>query len=497
MPSTPAFKRFRLHIGLVIALRLLATHGPSALQASDPVVASKAYAQSNLENDFRYLDEADVEKSFLGESLKRLQPTDQLTIDLGGQYRMRFHNENNIRGQRLAGRSDDFLLHRTRVFADMHWGDNLRLFAEAIDATSDGNEFTPSVTEVNRFDAQNLALDARLMSDDEGYEWWVRGGRQELYLGSQRLVSNRPWRNTPLNHDGVRTWVESDDTRVDAFWVQTLNASQHIPEDHNFDSPDTSKHFFGVFMKHEVKDRLHEFYYYGLIDEDPVALNFAGDAGNFDIHTIGGRTKRSYDDTHVEIEGGYQFGNYADLTQSAGFFTGGIGRTLAKSGFPTAVWLYYDWASGDDDLNDGTHGTFHPLNPRGHYYLGAADLTGRQNLHDLNLQVSTKLTDKLQFNAALHNYWLANRRDAVYSIGGSPTYQDPSGSASRQLANELDLQLRWTISPRTQFIGGYTYLWAGDYFDSPVIQGGPAGIAPNGATGGEGEFTYVQFSLRF
>ncbi|SMP65608.1 hypothetical protein SAMN06265222_109111 [Neorhodopirellula lusitana] len=73
----------------------------------------------------------------------------------------------------------------------------------------------------------------------------------------------------------------------------------------------------------------------------------------------------------------------------------------------------------------------------------------------------------------------------------------PCGSASRQLANELDLQLRWTISPRTQFIGGYTYLWAGDYFDSPVIQGGPAGIAPNGATGGDGEFTYVQFSLRF
>ncbi len=469
----------------------------SPARGDDAKLARDAYAQSYLENDFSYLDDDDYNGSYLGESLKRLRPLDCLTIDVGGQYRTRFHNENNLRGRRLSGRSDNFYLHRTRLFTDLHWGQDLRLFAEMIDATSEENDFTSRPTELNRMDVQNLVVDVRLLTLGSTDQWWLRAGRQELYLGSQRLVSSRPWRNTPLNHDGVRSWWSSKNHRLDAFWVHPLSPAQHIPEDHNFDRPDRSRQFFGAFVQTKQDDRLSEVYYYGLVEDDPRVPDFAGNLGDFDIHTIGGRVKVNHNDNHFELEGGYQFGTFSTLRHSAGFFTAGIGRDLTRIPMKPTLWLFFDWASGDSDLDDGTHGTFQQLSPRGHFYLGWADLTGRQNIQDLNLQMSIPVTESVEFRSYFHSFWLESRKDAVYSLGGAPLYQDPTGSASNQLATELDLQVRWSITPRTHFLCGYTYLWAGDYFDSPVIQNGPAGIANNGVNGGDGEFTYAQFTLRF
>lgn len=466
--------------------------------ADDAEVARAAYKQSFIDNDFSYLDDPAYQGHFLGEQLKRLRPTSDVTIDLGGRFRSRYHNENNLRGgRRLTGASDEFVLSQTLLFADVHIGDNWRVFGEAIDATSDGEDLPPRGSEVNRFDMQMLAVDALLLSSGDDQEWWLRFGRQEMHYGSQRLVASRPWRNTPLTHDGVRSWWKSDSARVDAFWVRPIDLAQHRPDDTNFDSPDQSRQFYGVFATTKTDTARHDLYYFGMTEEDELVQTFAGVPGGFDVHTIGGRVLRNEGDLQFELEGGYQFGSFSSSRQSAGFATVGLGRTFERLPLKPTTWLFYDWASGDDDLNDGVHGTFYQLEPRGHYYLGLADLTGRQNIQDLNVQTSLAVRDDLECRIHFHNFWLADRRDALYTNGGAASFQDPTGSAGNEIGHELDLQLRWSISPRAHFLVGYSYLWAGDYFDSPIIQGGSAGIAPNGASGNNGEFTYIQSTLRF
>tara|TARA_R110002049_G_scaffold4601_5_gene32394 strand:- start:550913 stop:552448 length:1536 start_codon:yes stop_codon:yes gene_type:complete len=469
------------------------------LRAADPnfAAAASAYKQSFLENDFSYLDADDYSGGYLGESLKRLRPYRNVTVDVGGRYRARYHNENNLRRRRLTGASDDFVLHQTFLFADIHLGDELRIFAQGIDANSDGNDLQPRATEVNRLDMQMLAIDALLWGDGGDQELWIRGGRQEMYYGSQRLVASRPWRNTPLTHDGFRMWWKDGDHRWDTFWVRPINPSQHLPEDHNFDHPDQSRQFYGSFFETKNKQRTLNLFYFGLTEQDNIVPAFDGTLGGFDLHTVGSRILADQSDTMIELEGGYQFGKFTGSQQSAGYFTAGIGRRMNRLPLSPTVWLYYDWASGDNDLGDDIHATFYHLEPRGHYYLGWADLTGRRNIQDLNLQTAFDVTDRVVGQIQLHNFWLANRNDALYSPGGSPIFHDPSGSAGKELGHELDLQLRWTITPRAHLLVGYSYLWAGDYFDSPVIQGGPAGTAANGADGNDGELTYVQFSLRF
>jgi hypothetical protein len=483
---------------IVFHLVVLASIISGTATADDEATqAQSAYAQTYLDNDFTYLDDPEIEGSYLGDSLKRLRVGNNLTIDLGGQYRTRFHNENNLRGRRLSGRSDDFFLHRTRLFADVRWGEDVRVFAEAIDATSNGERFTSRTSEVNRFDAQNLAVDLRLLAFDGG-DSWLRAGRQELVYGSQRLLSNRPWRNTPANFDGVTTWIEAGDNRIDAFWTRPIDIGQHIPDDSNFDSPDPSRQFFGFFAERSPESgRSAELYYFGLVEDDAVAMAPGGQTGNFDIHTIAGRLLGAHSSTLFEIEGGVQFGNFARQRHLAGFVTAGLGRQGNIAGRDSSLWLYYDWASGDQDLNDDTHGTFQHLTPRGHYYLGYADLTGRQNIHDVSLQGQVKVTADARVKIALHNFWLASENDALYSPTGGAIYQDPTGGAGRDIGHELDVLGIWNLSPRINLLAGYSYVWAGDYFDSPVIQGGPAGIAANGSNGDDGEFFYSQLSVRF
>ena len=59
-------------------------------------------------------------------------------LDLGGQYRARYMDEQNIRGLDLTGNDDDFLLHRTRLFAQRQ--------ATATGSASTANTSTPRAT---------------------------------------------------------------------------------------------------------------------------------------------------------------------------------------------------------------------------------------------------------------------------------------------------------------------------------------------------------------
>ena len=87
---------------------------------------------------------------------------------------------------RLDGQSDNFLLQRTRLFVNAKKGNWLRIYGEAIDATSSWEDFTPRGINENRFDALNLFADVLLHETCEG-NYWGRGGRQELLYGNQRL----------------------------------------------------------------------------------------------------------------------------------------------------------------------------------------------------------------------------------------------------------------------------------------------------------------------
>lgn len=446
------------------------TSGATAAKPA-PKPPANPYKGVFYDNDFSYLDKPGNEYFYFGDSLKRLHLHDSMILDLGGEYRLRHHNEH------ILTRDNNFLLQRTRLYGDLHINPWLRVYGEAIDATSSWEDLPPRPIEENRFDALNLFGDARLLDGDEG-DIWLRGGRQELLYGAQRLISPLDWSNTRRTFDGVKIFERGKSWDVDGFWTRPVPFSQHVNNDHNFDHPDPNQEFFGVYAtRKDIKDQKLDLYYLRLAKYDgPVP---------FQNHTFGSRWEGKYQSWLWEIEGGYQFGEFGVRDHSAGFYTIGGGRKLEQILWDPVVWVYYDWASGDRTPGSGVHGTFNQLFPLGHKYFGWMDLVGRQNIEDWNFQVTVLPHEKLEFVLWWHVFHLQQPRDALYDAAGNAIRQDLTGAAGRYVGNEADMSLRWLIRPRADVIFGYCHLFPGRFLLD----------TPGGAPGRD--FYYTQFTLRF
>ena len=145
------------------------------LEALNTAVAG-AHKGVFYNNNFDYLCDPCYCDSHLGDRLKRQSVGQCITYDVGGQYRMRFHNERNMRGLGLTGRDDRFLLQRTRVYANVEVGDRFRFYGEMIDAVSDFETLAPRPIEENRADILNMLIDVKLFDGCCG-ELWGRIGR--------------------------------------------------------------------------------------------------------------------------------------------------------------------------------------------------------------------------------------------------------------------------------------------------------------------------------
>jgi len=199
-----------------------------------------AYKDPFYLNDFSYLNDPNYKDCEIGEGLKGMPVGNCGKLDFGGQYRLRDHNEHNMRGLGLTGRDDNFLLDRTRFYFNDKMNDRIRVFSEFLDAGSSYENFAPRAIEVQHLDAQNLFVDA-LLIDDKAGKLSGRVGRQELLFGAQRLLSPLDWANTRRTFDGGRLTWSNDDRTTDFLLTQplTLNVDR-------FDSPNQDQVLHGV-----------------------------------------------------------------------------------------------------------------------------------------------------------------------------------------------------------------------------------------------------------
>jgi hypothetical protein len=411
-----------------------------------------AYKILFYDNDFRYLEDPAYHGYDLGDDLKRLHPLDCVTLDFGGQYRARYQHENNMRGLGLTGRDDDFLLQRTRLFANAEACGLFRAYVEYLDATSSYEEFAPRIIEEDRSELLNLFGDALLWEDCRG-KLWARVGRQELLYGNQRLISPLDWANTRRTFQGYKLFWRGKDWDVDGFWTNPVG-----PDPRNFDKPNQDIEFMGVYSVYKgVKDQTLDLYWLRLINN---AFEF-GVQNAFDFDTLGARWYGTRDNWLWEFEGGYQFGRNTDgSAHAAGAWTLGVGRKADHCWQPT-LWAYLDWASGGDVLAAG-NGWHHQF-PLSHKYLGFMDFFGRRNIMTPNLLFTVKPHEKVTLLVWYYHFLLQTRTDTPYTVVMTP-FNPANAPGSRDLGDEIDLLLTWNVTARINMLFGYSHFFRGDYY---------------------------------
>ena len=430
--------------------------------------AAAAYKGVFYDNNFEFLCDPCYDGCLLGERWKRNSCHDCWMVDVGGEYRFRYHGERNHRGLGLTGRDDDFLLHRVRLFANAEYGDSARIYAEMIDAHSQFETFNPRPIEENRVDILNLFADAKLLDVCRG-ELWARIGRQELLYDAQRTVSPLDWANTRRTFEGVKVLWKGTDWDIDAFYVQPVQVAPYA-----FDDVDQSQELMGVYSTYKgCTNQKSNLYYLRLNETDGTPFHF---------DTFGARWTGENGAWLAEMEGAAQFGEYGANDHEAGAFTTGIGRKMPCLAWSPTLWAYFDWASGDPVQGNGYHHIF----PLSHKYLGFMDLFGRRNIQDLSFLLTANPHEKVKLLLSWHTFWLQDGADVPYNVVMGPEVATPGGS--NRLGQEIDLTAAFTLSPQMNLLLGYSHFFSGAFYDT-----NPSNIPYTG----DADFFYTQFAVKF
>jgi len=431
---------------------------------------------SFFDADFRYLDDPNNTQHDLFDPLHRLHLGDNWLFATGGQVWWRHMNEVN---SRLSGANNNYDLYRVRVFGDLWYRDQMRFYVELLHADSLNQNLAPLPIDVDHADLLNLFVDWKLM-DIADHPAYVRVGRQEILLGSQRLISTLDWANTRRTFQGVRAFRQGEKFDVDLFWLQPVLVDPTHP-----DRPDHNRNFGGLWTTYRAqKGRFFDLYYLFLDNTDHLAQRGITVAP-YNVHTLGTRYAGDLDNRFLwDVELDWQFGRRGGQDIVAGAAAAGVGYHLDRPMNPT-FWVYYDYASGDHTPNAGNnYSTFNQLFPFSHYYLGWVDAVARQNIHDFNLHLFLYPVKWITVWGQYHHFWLDSSTDALYSAAGNAARRDATGVAGTNVGDELDFIINFHLGPHSDVLLGYSKLFQGNYLSST----GP-GPSP--------ELFFAQYSYRW
>ena len=154
-----------------------------------------------------------------------------------------------------------YLLQRYLFHSDVHFGSRFRMWGELNSSFENGRVGGPrSVVDEDKLDLHQSFLEVTVLQRPDVVVR-LRGGRQEIALGSGRLYALREGPNVPLSFDAVRIIVaETGSWRVDAWAARPVTTTPGL-----FD--DRSDHQFSVWGAYLSKPSVHhaslDVYYMG------------------------------------------------------------------------------------------------------------------------------------------------------------------------------------------------------------------------------------------
>ena len=421
-------------------------------------------------------------------------------IKWSGRHRTRFESMNkqfraNPSPTNRRPVAEDQWFVRTSIRADLDFG-KLGGTAEVMDSRAWGDNPNRQVSTAFVNTTDFVEANAIYNFDaPKGHTSRLLAGRYTMSLGSRRFVIRNGFRNTVNTFTGLDyLWKDDQDQQLRMFWTMPVrrrpfDADELRDNEFAWDDQDRDLQFFGVFSAKNIDASTKlEAYVYGLREDAPDSTNRRLVTPGLRVH----RPKKKgdwYGEAEVALQGGTSQASKSstvDLNHQAWFGRLALGYRW-DSKYDWTVLLAYDYASGDEDPNDGENNRFDSLYgaPRFEYCpTGLWGFVQRTNFKTPELRVSFRPTDRTWIMLSARDLHLASATDAW----AKSKVQDQSGASGDDVGQQYELRARYDVFKKNMFVEvGGAYLVADDFFDN----------APKAPNGGDRMMGFVEMRWTF
>lgn len=342
--------------------------------------------------------------------LSARDPKTYLSFGLNFRTRFEYNDAMNF-GVGSDGVSQSYLINRLEGHADLRIANQVQIFVQLQE------DYAPRKTIVLPVDADKLDLELAFITITEPIAkgtFKFRAGRQQFAFDLQRFISVRDGPNVRLSYDALWADYELEKWRFITFYsqpVQTLDircfddySSQHLT-------------YGGFRVERKISDFAKLSSYISHFKQDNASFPSASGNENRNILDIRFAGNGKSFDWDLETMG--QIGSIADKNIRAWAFGSVSGYTFEQVNLKPRIGLQLDAASGNQNPNGNTFGTFNPLFPNGEY-VTLAGYTGYTNFIHLKPSLTIKPTSSLTAMLAVAAQWRASTADAVYTQPDNP-----------------------------------------------------------------------------
>ncbi|HYD49615.1 MAG TPA: alginate export family protein [Terriglobales bacterium] len=379
-------------------------------------------------------------------------------LDIGLDHRTRYELREDDYRRPVAKTDHPFLLRHRAYLGIRNILDPFRFVVEVEDARRENGDFPRDNRDVNEFEPIQLIGELHftklLPSDPRGNARPVslRGGRMWFEKLDRRLIGNNPWRNTTNTFQGIHFDIGQDanDWQVEIIAAQPLDRLLY-----DFDEAVKGQWFYAAIGHWRGwSDIVTIEPYYLMLHQQPKEGRARREIHSPAVRLYGpiGKTRADYDLNFV-----YQTGRDAGRDHSAFGSAAEIGYTLDHPAKPRAS-VFYGYASGDKDPNDGENERFERFYGFGRPW-SASDYFIWENVHAPKIRFEITPIKDLRIDAGFGGYWLASKKDRWVNAN----LRDPQGDSGSFIGHELDIRARYPINRFIDTAVGYSHFHPGSW----------------------------------
>jgi hypothetical protein len=449
-------------VKLVLAAIFL---GPVVPFTLGQTAAIRIYLPNPAEEDWSFLKDRGKRADFW-DPLKYIPlGRDDRFLTLSGEIRFRPEGFRVHSVGEAPSAQDGYFLQRYLFGADLHLNQRFRFFGEFQSGLINGKLNSPRPTDRDSLDLHQAFFEWReKLRGDRAFS--LRVARQELTIGSSRLISASPGLNVKRSFDGAVFAFKSKAWRWEAAAAKLVSLSRGLFDDR----PDHEQTFWGIAATRKspwLKQGQLGFYYLGV---DRASAIYAQAIGRDQRHTLGVKWSGIGSRVDLNYDAIFQWGSFSGAPVRAWAFSTETGYRISKSHWKPRFSIGGDIASGDKDPADPKLQSFNPLFP-GNSYAGAVGLLGPTNLTDLTPALTMVPHKKIMLRVECPNYWRTSLHDGIYS----PDLRlliPPSAGQGHYVGSNPAIVAIWQATRHITMQGAVTRFLSGDFLKETFVANG-------------------------